>query len=74
MEMGTWDIKSGQGRYPLFYLNSRRSAVGQLERTCVIDITVDSTLQLPSRVCFFWLRSLTPMIENPIQSSILARQ
>ena len=53
MEMGTWDIKSGQVRYPLFYPNSRRSAVGQLKRTCVIDIIVDSTLQLLSRVCFF---------------------
>jgi len=72
MEM--WDIKSGQGHYALLYLNSSRSAVGQLERTCVIDITVDSTLELPNRVCFFWLRLLTPMIENPIQFSILARQ
>ena len=69
--MGMWDIKSGQGRYALFYLNSSRSAVGQLERTCVVDITVDSILQLPSPVCFFWLRLLYPMIENPIQSSIL---
>ena len=69
--MGMWDIKSGQGHYAMFYLNSSRSAVGQLERTCVVDITVDSTLQLPSPVCFFWLRSLYPMIENPIQSSIL---
>jgi len=62
MEMGMWDIKSGQGRYALFYLNSSRSAVGQLERTCVVDIAVDSTLQLPklNRVYFFG-----PMIENP---------
>ena len=28
MEMGIWDIKSGQGRNALFYLNSSRSAVG----------------------------------------------
>jgi len=33
MEMGVWDIKSGQGRHALFYLNPIRSAVGQLERT-----------------------------------------
>jgi len=59
-----WDIKFGQGRYALFDLNSSRSAVGQLERTCVVDITVDSTLQLSSQVCFF-----APMIENPIQSA-----
>ena len=58
--MGMWDIKSGQGRNALFYLNSSRSAVGQLERTCVVDITVDATLQLPSRVCFFWLVRFTP--------------
>ena len=57
MEMGIWDIKSGQGRNALFYLNSSRSGGGQLERTCVVDITVDSTLQLPSPVCFFgWVR------------------
>jgi hypothetical protein len=59
MEMGMWDIKSGQGRYALFYLNSW-SAVGQLERTCVVDITVDSTLQLLSRVCFFGCARLPP--------------
>jgi len=35
-----------------------------------VDITVDSSLQLPSRV-YFWLRSFTPVIENPIQSNIL---
>jgi len=70
MNMGMWDIKSGRGHYASFYLNSSRSAVGQLERTCVVDITVNSTLQLPSPV-FFWLLSLYPMIENPIQSSIL---
>jgi len=57
--MGMLDIKSGQGHYALFYLNSSRSAVGQLERTCVVDITVYSTLELPNRV-FFWLRLLTP--------------
>ena len=50
--MGMWDIKSGLGHYALFYLNSSRSAVGQLERTCIVGITVDSTLQLPSQVCF----------------------
>jgi len=50
--MGMWDIKSGPSHYALFYLNSSWSAVGQLERTCVVDITVDSTLQLPSQVCF----------------------
>ena len=70
MKMGMLDIKSGQGHYALLYLNSSRSAVGQLERTCVVDITVDSMLHMPSPV---W-RSLYPMIENPIQSSILARQ
>jgi len=43
MEMGMWDIKSGQGHCALFYLNSSRSAVGQWERTCVADIAVDST-------------------------------
>jgi len=58
--MGMWDIKSGQGHYALLYLNSSRSAVGQLERTCVVDITVDSTLQLPSPVCFFGCVRLTP--------------
>ena len=52
MEMGMWDIKSGQACYALFYLNSSRSAVGQLEHTCVVDIIVDSTLQLPIQVCF----------------------
>jgi len=53
MEMWIWDIKSGLGHYALFYLNYPiRSAIGQLERTCVVDITVDSTLQLPSQVCF----------------------
>ena len=55
--MGMWDIKSGQSHYALFYLNSSRSAVGQLERTCVVDITVDSMLQLLSPVCFLDLRS-----------------
>jgi len=53
--MGMWDIKSGQSHYALFYLNASRSAVGQLERTCVADITVDSTLQLLSPVCLFFL-------------------
>jgi len=66
--MGMWDIKSGQGHYALFYLNSSWSAVAQLERTGVVDIAVDSTLQLQNRVFF------GPMIENPIQSNILARQ
>jgi len=51
--METWDIKSSQGHFALFYLNSSRAAVGQLERTCVVNITVDSTLQMPSPVCFF---------------------
>jgi len=51
--MGMWDIKSGRGHFALFYLNSSRSAVEQLERTCVVDIAVDSTLQLQNRV-FFW--------------------
>ena len=60
MEMEMWNIKSGQGRYALFYLNSSRSAVGQLERTCVVDITVDSMLQLPSPVHFFGCVRFTP--------------
>ena len=58
--MGMLDIKSGQGHYALFYLNSSRSGVGQLERTCVVDITVDSTLQLPSPVRFFLAAFVLP--------------
>jgi len=46
-----------------FDLNSSRSAVGQLERICVVDITVDSTLELPNRVFFL------PAFENPIHSA-----
>ena len=54
MEMGMWDMKSGQGRHALFYLNPIRSAVGQLERArhshyCRLNVaTAESCL-------LFWL-------------------
>jgi len=74
MEMGIWDIKSAQGRSLCIVLS-------QLITVCSWSILVSckSTLlwtqRCHCRVAFIiGCCSLTPVIEHPIQSSILARE
>ena len=72
MEMEMWDIRSGQGRNALFYLNSSRTAVGAY--LCLVSGHYCRLNVATAEWGLFWLRLPTFMTENPIQLSILARQ